>query len=371
MENYASWLRSCKSATGCSLYSHLNRSLLELVKQCSLFFPMSFHTLYFKNCLKCYYGLFLTIFLCSFFKNPSHVNTIVAVLRCLSRAPRLPNLDWAAVIRRCMKYETHDDAYYDKRSLLKECLLFSLAHANKFDPLLSLLDELTSLFKFRTLDLILQSCLLFHLFDLTRIFSSSRNQMLLEDIFEFFSSPISSYQNYNARQKRFLQLSCWKGLSKCFNEAYLDSSEYLSGMEKCMEILFAMLSAKPNGACPKQEWISCQEWNESMVCLAKARRAWLLDLLQVHFLLDPLTCTIFVSMGWWSFSQKLHPIYSYEFICLYSTQISAIDVVSRDERFGIELKKMLAISQLVKFGSLPFSELAKLKSYILNTKSQG
>ncbi|XP_048498933.1 protein RST1 isoform X3 [Beta vulgaris subsp. vulgaris] len=264
-------------------------------------------------------------------KNPSHVNTIVAVLRCLSRAPRLPNLDWAAVIRRCMKYETHDDAYYDKRSLLKECLLFSLAHANKFDPLLSLLDELTSLFKFRTLDLILQSCLLFHLFDLTRIFSSSRNQMLLEDIFEFFSSPISSYQNYNARQKRFLQLSCWKGLSKCFNEAYLDSSEYLSGMEKCMEILFAMLSAKPNGACPKQEWISCQEWNESMVCLAKARRAWLLDLLQ----------------------------------------ISAIDVVSRDERFGIELKKMLAISQLVKFGSLPFSELAKLKSYILNTKSQG
>lgn len=32
---------------------------------------------------------------------------------------------------------------------------------------------------------------------------------------------------------------------------------------------------------------------------------------------------------------------------------------------------MLAISQLVKYGSLPLTELAKLKSYLLDTQSQG
>lgn len=235
-----------------------------------------------------------------------------------------------------MKYETHiaallpQDSLTEKRSLLKECLLFALAHANKFDPLLCLLDELTSLFRFRTLDLITQSCLLFHLLDLTRIFSSSRTKMLLEDISEFLSSSLSSYQNYNARQKRLLQLSCWRGLSGCFTEASLDASEYLSSMEKCMEILFALLPAQPT-AFSKQELMPCLEWNESMVCLGKARRTWLLDHLQ----------------------------------------IPTVALAPRDEHFGAILKKMLAISHLVKLGSLPLTELAKLKSYMLNTQSQG
>ncbi|KAL2943225.1 Protein RST1, partial [Bienertia sinuspersici] len=222
----------------------------------------------------------------SLLKNPSHINTVAAVLRCLSSAPRLPQLDWGTGVRRCMKLESHisnflpQDSSYEKGILLKECLVFSLAHANKFDQLLSLLDELTSLFRFRTLDLITQSCLLFHLIDLMRIFSSSRIHLLFEDISEFLSSPISSFQNYNARQKRFLQFSFWKGLSKCFIDASLDASEYLSGIERCMEILFALLPAQRPSAFSKQELIPCLVWNESVLCLGKARRAWLLNLLQ-------------------------------------------------------------------------------------------
>ncbi|XP_056699417.1 protein RST1 isoform X3 [Spinacia oleracea] len=267
-------------------------------------------------------------------RNPSHVNTIAAVLKCLSSAPRLPKLDWGAVIRRCMKYEAHiaeflpKDSFSKKRSLRKECVLFSLAHSNKFDQLLSLLDELTSLFRFRTLDLITQSCLLFRLLDLTRIFSSSRTKLLLEDIYEFLSSPVSSYQNYNIQQKRFLQLSCWKGLSNCLNEASLDTSEYLSGMERCMEILFGLLPAQPTAAFSKQELMLSLEWNESIVCLGNSKRVWLMDLLR-------------------------------------------ISTVDRDEDSGAMLKKMLAISQLVKLGSLPLTELANLKSHMFNTQSQG
>lgn len=209
------------------------------------------------------------------------MNTVAAVLRCLSSAPRLPQLDWGAVVRRCMKYEDHIAKFlplyssYEKRSLLKESLVFSLAHANKSDQLLSLLDELTSLSRFRTLDLVAQSCILFYLSDLTRIFSSSRTQILLEDISEFLSSPVSFYEKYDARQKRFFQLSCWKGLSKCISIASLDTPEYLSGIEKCMEILFALLPAQ-------QKWMPCLEWKESMLCLGRARRAWLLNLLQVN-----------------------------------------------------------------------------------------
>ncbi|XP_057515701.1 protein RST1 isoform X2 [Amaranthus tricolor] len=270
-------------------------------------------------------------------KNPSDVNTVASVLRCLSSAPRLPNLYWGTVVQRCMKYEAHiteilpERVSCDKTSLVKECVLFSLAHANKFDSLISLLDELTGLPRFRTIDLVTQSCLLFNLVDLSRIFSSSRTQILLEDISEFLVSPNSSYQKYNTRQKRFLRMSCWKGLFKCFNDDSLDTSEYLSGLEKCMEILFALLPAESIDSFSKQECMTYLEWNESIACMGKTRKVWLSDLLQ----------------------------------------ISPSDLVPRDENFGAIRKKILTITLLVKFGSLPLTELAKLKSCMLNTQSQG
>ncbi|KAH7846152.1 hypothetical protein Vadar_010524 [Vaccinium darrowii] len=35
----------------------------------------------------------------------THVNTVATVIWCLSQAPRLPALDWGAIVGRCMKYE--------------------------------------------------------------------------------------------------------------------------------------------------------------------------------------------------------------------------------------------------------------------------
>ncbi|KAH9602275.1 hypothetical protein KSS87_015436 [Heliosperma pusillum] len=263
-----------------------------------------------------------------------HVNTVAAVLRCLADAPRLPEFDWGAVIRRCIKYESHvaglpRGSSRDNKSLLEECLQFSVAHANKFDSLLNLLDDLTCLSRFRTLDIVMQSCLVFHLPDLMRIFSSSRNQMLLEDMHEFLSSPIYSDQQ-NTRQKRFLQLAFWKALAKCVNKPSEDTSEYLCGMEKCVDILFKLLPASPRATSPKKELMPCLLWHESMACLSNTRQACLMSLLQ----------------------------------------LSAVDKVQKNKLFGADLKKMLSLAKLVKIGSMPLTELGKLKSYIMCTKSE-
>lgn len=222
-----------------------------------------------------------------FSKSSLNVHTVAAVLRCLSYAPRLPNLDWGVVVRRCMRYEAYTadsmppDSSHEKRTLRVDCLQFSLAHANKFDPLLTFLDELTDLFRFRVLDLVTQSCLLFHLLDLMRVFSSSRIQKLLEDITEYLYSPTSSYQKYSERQKTLLRLSCWKGLCKSFKESSLDTSLYISHMERCMEVLFGLLPELSTFSPSKQEKMPFLEWIESIECLGNARRSWLSDLLQV------------------------------------------------------------------------------------------
>ncbi|KAK9734980.1 hypothetical protein RND81_04G175300 [Saponaria officinalis] len=264
-----------------------------------------------------------------------HANTVAAVLRCLSSAPRLPKHDWGQIVRRCIKYESHvasglpRDSSSDKRRLIEECLRFSLAHASEFDSLLVLLDDFTCLSRFRTLNFVMQSCLLFHLPDLLRIFSSSRSQKLLEDMCEFLSSSIYSYQQLNTRQKWFLQLSFWKALNKCVNEASADTSEYLHGLEMCMEVLFRLLPASPRATSVKEQ-MPCLLWQESMACLGNARQAWLMRLLQ-H---------------------------------------SAVDEVQRDEEFGADLKKMLSLAKLVKIGSIPLTELAKLKSLMMCRKTQ-
>ncbi|XP_074292978.1 protein RST1-like isoform X1 [Silene latifolia] len=263
-----------------------------------------------------------------------HVNTVAAVLSCLADAPRLPEFDWGAVIRRCIKYESHvaglpHGSSCDNKSLLEECLQFSVAHARKFDSLLNLLDDLTCLSRFRTLDIVMQSCLVFHLPDLLRIFSSSRNQMLLEDMHEFLSSPIYSDQQ-NTRQKRFLQLAFWKALAKCVNKPSEDTFEYLYGMEKCVEVLFKLLPASPCATSLKKEQMPCLLWHESMACLSNTRQACLMSLLQ----------------------------------------LSPVDEVQRNKLFGADLKKMLSLAKLVKIGSMPSTELGKLKSYMMCTKSE-
>ncbi|TQE13817.1 hypothetical protein C1H46_000448 [Malus baccata] len=74
------------------------------------------------------------------------------------------------------------DLSLEKGSLRDECVKFSLVHANKFDPLLSFLDELSDLSRFRTLELKLQSCLLDHLVDLIKVFSGSRLEKVMMSV---------------------------------------------------------------------------------------------------------------------------------------------------------------------------------------------
>ncbi|CBI34876.3 unnamed protein product, partial [Vitis vinifera] len=268
----------------------------------------------------------------------SHVNTVQTVLRCLSQAPRLPALDWGAIIRRCMRYEAQVselkplDSNLKKVTLREECLQFSLAHANQFDSLLSFLDEISELSRFSSLELNLQSHLLSHLEDLIKIFSGSRLEKLFDDITVYLSSSVSSHQGYNPGQQSLLRVSCWKGLDHCLDEASVDSLQYITNIEKCMEVLFSLLPAVQSGGILGVDQVdSKEEWSEAINCLGKSRRGWLLDLLQVL----------------------------------------EADLVQGDDHFIQVAKKIQARARLVKIDSIPLTELGRLKAYILNTGSHG
>ncbi|XP_062010193.1 protein RST1-like isoform X2 [Rosa rugosa] len=201
-----------------------------------------------------------------------------------TRVPRLPTLDWGSIIRRGMRYEAQvaemlpTESSFRKGILREECLKFSLAHANKFDQLLSFLDELSDLSRFSTLEWNLQSCVLNHLADLIKVFSGSR----LEKLFDVLCNYFTSRQSYDTDETSLLRISCWKGLYKCLDEASLDSLEYISDIEKCMEVLFSLLPARQLAAVVGVgRSNSLKEWSEAVKCLGKARKSWLADFLQV------------------------------------------------------------------------------------------
>lgn len=209
------------------------------------------------------------------------------MIRCLSQAPRLPTLDWGTIIRRCMRYEAQvaelfpTESSLEKGTLREECVEFSLAHANKFDQLLSFLDELSDLSRFRTLELKLQSCLLDHLVDLIKVFSGSRLEKLFDDVRSYFSS-VTSYQSHGTDETSLLRISCWKGFYQCLDEASLDSLEYISHIEKGMEVLFSLMPAMQLPAIGGVGQLrTVEEWSEAVRCFRKARKSWLLDFLQV------------------------------------------------------------------------------------------
>lgn len=232
-------------------------------------------------------------------KTVTHVNTVAAVLRCLSHAPRIPSLDWGAIIRRCMKYEDqisnklNTDVTIQKGILREECIRFSLAHANQVTPLLLFLDELSDLSRFRMLELKLQSCLLSHFADLIKIFSGSRVEKLFSDMIDHFFTSASSFQSYNPEQKSVLRISFWKGLCQSLDKASTEFTEYMAHMEKCMEELFLVLPASlyvdDQGV---EQAISKNEWCEVVKCLGKAPKDWLMDFLQVHLNVFPSRCFI-------------------------------------------------------------------------------
>ncbi|WMV17572.1 hypothetical protein MTR67_010957 [Solanum verrucosum] len=263
----------------------------------------------------------------------SHVNTVSSVLRCLSHASRLPPLDWGAIIRRCMRYESQvagllaQDITFERGNLREECLLFSLSHANQFDPLLSFLDELCDIPRLRVLESHLQFFLLSHLADLVKIFSGSRIMKLFEDVAELLSWSTCS-ESCDPLEKITFRISCWSGLKLCLDESSHHTQDYKSSMEKCMEFLFTLLpSAHTDGPCQGKIF---EEWSEAFRCLEKAQQGWLLDLLKV----SEVNFTVANSL-------------SFETV-----------------------KKIQAIAKLVQSGSLPLTVLGKLKACLLDCRSQ-
>ncbi|KAM5581749.1 hypothetical protein ABKV19_010801 [Rosa sericea] len=176
--------------------------------------------------------------------NVTHVGTVITVVRCLSQAPRLPTLDWGSIIRRGMRYEAQ-------------------------------VAEISS-----TLEWNLPSCILNHLADLIKVISGSRLDKPFSDLCNYFTSA-TSRQSYDTDEIRFLWISCWKGLNKCLDEASLDSLEYISHIEKCMEVLFSLQPAKQLAAVVGIDHLNSLEWSEAVTCLGKARKHWLVDFLQV------------------------------------------------------------------------------------------
>lgn len=222
----------------------------------------------------------------------THIDTVAVVLRCLSQAPRLPTLDWGAIIRRCMRYESQvaeQDSDFKTGSLREECLNFTLAHANQFDPLLSFLDELFDLSRFRMLELNLQSCLFIHLAEVMKLFSASRLEKLFKDVAVFLSSASFS-QVHDSDQKTMLRNSCWKGIYMCLDEASLESLEYTCHIEMCMEVLFSFLPSLQYADSTGLDQRNSIEWSEAVRCLGKARKIWLSNFLQVYNMLCLCTC---------------------------------------------------------------------------------
>nr|CAD1842905.1 unnamed protein product [Ananas comosus var. bracteatus] len=180
--------------------------------------------------------------------NRIHATTVATVLRCLSKAPRLPPLDWGAIIRRCMRYE----AYFPN---------LSVEHI----PML------------RTLEPRLQSVVLENLSDLLKLFSGSRLEKLYEDLFEYFSSSTSSYLVYEPEQRSTLRMSIWKGLRKCLTEDFKGSDGF-GNMERCMECLLSLLPISMSDS--RQDGVE-EEWSCAINCLGAAPHNWLVDKLQV------------------------------------------------------------------------------------------
>ncbi|KAJ1684988.1 hypothetical protein LUZ63_016378 [Rhynchospora breviuscula] len=241
---------------------------------------------------------------------------LATVLRCLTKAPRLPSFDWASIIRRCMKFE-EPGSHKSTPSLREECLNFSLVHASSISTLLHFLDDLTDLPRFMHLESQLQALLLENLSTLLRLFSGSRLEKLFGDLMQFFSLESSS----------ILRRSLWKGLRNYFGENSTKvEGSFLMHLGKCMECL---LSHLPGFNGESQITVFEHELSDAIKCLSLTPQSWLIDLLKV----------------------------------------TAAGPYSAESNFD-EVKRIVIVARLVNSGSLPVSELGKMKAYILNAKSE-
>ncbi|KAG2586760.1 hypothetical protein PVAP13_5NG075481 [Panicum virgatum] len=209
------------------------------------------------------------------------VSTVGTVLKCLSKAPRLPTTDWGVIVPRCMKVEAQipykPTNQQDLKLLREACVHFTLAHATHLSPLLQFLDDLTDILRFRRLEMNVQSILLQHLSQLMKLFSDSRLDKLYEDLTEYLYSSTSSYLNYSCEQKSMIRMSFWEGICKCLVEVVSEESGGFSFTKKCIECLLPLLTLQNDG---QPEYMN--EWSAAIMCLTNAQKSWLGDMLQVR-----------------------------------------------------------------------------------------
>jgi hypothetical protein len=226
-----------------------------------------FGTIYFVH----YYIYFDRKLTPSIFQTETHhqKEILATVLRCLTRAPRLPSFDWGAIIRRCMRYE-EPGPLTSTQSLREACLNFSFVHASHISTLLHFLDDLTDLPRFMQLESQLQALLLENLSHLLRLFSGSRLEKLFSDLMQFFSLDNSS----------MLRRSHWKGLYNCLreNSDKFENSSFMR-LRTCME---CMLSQLPGFNIGESQIVQFEcEWSDAIKCLSLAPQSWLIDHLKV------------------------------------------------------------------------------------------
>lgn len=283
--------------------------------------------------------------------SPVRAITIVSVLRCLEKAPLLPSLDWGGLMRGFMRYKDHSSqnqlllvsntqAVIQTSSLREACVHFSFVHAERIPSLLNFLDDLCELSRFNMLEISLQSVLLLHMVDMTRIFSRSRMEKFFSDILDFISRwLILEIPKHDTEQETesnsYLKIAFWKSLYKCLTEILSPLSEiYLPDILNCMEILFQLLPPVPSNLSEMCQtgskfYSSEQEWSQALKCLMNAPKEWLLDILQVK----------------------------------------VKDSEEKEKSSAAVSKVIMASARLVVSNDITYSELGKARSYLLNKKS--
>ncbi|KAG6543981.1 hypothetical protein Mapa_014605 [Marchantia paleacea] len=234
--------------------------------------------------------------------------TIVSLLRCLQKAPRLPALDWGGLVRRLFRQSllphtaTDEECAESERSkesntnetqneIRQHCVLFAVAHAEQVPALARFLDELCELSRLSTLQPSLRNLLMRNLVQLQRIFSDLRLKQLLGDVQEYLCNPSglggSLLENVedNAVQRISFRVNVWQGLTSFFSHSSFEQSdkadEVISCLEECMIVLIKLLPSlswtnKKSSTSIEASYIA-EEWSVAVSCLGKTRKSWLLQ----------------------------------------------------------------------------------------------
>ncbi|CAK9278843.1 unnamed protein product [Sphagnum jensenii] len=202
--------------------------------------------------------------------SPPPVHTLVSVLRVLEKAPRLPGLDWGALLHFLMRG-------FDF-SVRQQCVLFALAHAEFVPPLATFLDELCELARLCTIEPALCNLLMRHLGGLVQqIFTQSRSKKLIEEVQEL---ALNVCTHNNAALYGGFGGCVWQGLSQCLQDRKnVDRQNSMKMViERCMETLIHLL---PFPVWRKQQVENGREndWPAAIECLMHVRKEWILHTL--------------------------------------------------------------------------------------------